>query len=134
MERDPFDKAISRYYWNTRDDEQRRDVFELLDGLPQKELSSWEIYTIDDNIVVDRMLRFENLATELEEVRQALGLPDPLELSSAKGSHRRDAQHYSALLSPRCRALIEARCEREIAAFGYGWREGPNLTAHSREA
>lgn len=122
IERDPFDKALSRYYWNLRDADASGDFYEVLSRLPTKELSSWEIYTLDGEIAVDRVLRYENLAPELEEVRTALGIPEPLELPRAKGSHRTEKKHYSELLDARCRALIEERCAREIEALGYGWQ------------
>jgi len=124
IERNPFDKAISRYYWNTRDDAQKGEFSEVLAKLSPRQLSSWDVYSIDDSIVVDRVLRYENLSAELEEVRRAIGLPEPLDLPRAKGSHRREKKHYSELLDPACRALIEARCAREIEAFGYAWSDG----------
>ena len=125
IERDPFDKAISRYYWNLRDAQQRGDFYDVLRALPEKELSSFEIYSIDGEVAVDRVLRFERLGDELEEVRKQLGIPEPLELTRAKGSHRPETRHYSEILDARCRALIEGRCAREIETFGYAWRDSP---------
>jgi hypothetical protein len=100
VERDPFEKIISAHAWVTA----RR----LMDGRPALTLhefiagdisawSDWDSYTENNQIIVDRVLRYENLASELGEVCEQLGLP-ALSLPTAKAGHRTDRRPASELL------------------------------------
>lgn len=124
FERDPFDKAISRYYWSTR--EPRPDIADYLESVPIKLLSNWDIYTINDQIAVDFVGRFENLSDDLAIVARKLGLVGELSLPRAKGGYRVDRQHYSQVLNTQAHARIELVCAKEMAAFGYSWHEPQN--------
>ncbi len=121
FERNPFDKAISRYYWSTS--EPRPEISDYLDSVPIKLLSNWDIYTINDQIVVDFVGRYENLANDLAIVTDKLGLSHKLRLPRAKGGYRVDRDHYSNVLNVQARARIELVCAKEIAAFDYRWNE-----------
>ena len=120
FERNPFDKAISQYYWSTR--EPRPAIAEYLDSLRTKFLSDWNIYTIENQVVADFVGRYENLADDLATVAKKLGLPSELSLTKAKGSHRKDHRHYNQVLDEPTRALIEQVCAREMSTFNYSWQ------------
>jgi hypothetical protein len=119
IERDPWDKAISLYYWRTRNEEPRRPLLQFLQQVGARSLSNAHIYLIDGKLAVDRMIRYENLAEQLEEIRQRLALPEPLALPRAKGTHRSERSHYSQLIGAAERAVIDAACAREIELLGY---------------
>jgi hypothetical protein len=102
FERNPFDKAVSRYYWST--DEPRPRIDDYLDAAPIHFLSNWNIYTMNDKKVVDYVGRYENLARELEKITDEIGLPRRLSLPRAKANHRPDRMHYSKVLNERARA------------------------------
>lgn len=121
FERDPFDKAISRYYWSTRDP--RPEISEYLNSASIKLFSNWNNYTINDQIAVDFVGRYEKLADELGMIKEKLGLPGELSLPRAKGSYRKSRKHYSSLLDSESRARIEIVCAKEMAAFDYRWNE-----------
>ena len=65
------------------------------------------------------MIAYENLATQLEEIRLHLALPEPVTLPRAKATHRAEKLHYSELIGPAERAVIDATCGREIDLLGY---------------
>jgi hypothetical protein len=119
VERDPWDKAVSLYFWRTRDTQPRPTLLEYLKSVKPRWLSNAHIYDIDGRLAVDRVIRYEQLADELEEVRRQLGLPEPIDLPRAKGQHRADKAHYSALIGPAEKAIIDRVCAREIEQFGY---------------
>jgi hypothetical protein len=73
---------------------------------------------------VDRILTYERLGDELEEVRARLGLPEPLTLPRAKASHRTERSHYAQLIGPAERAIIDVACRREIELLGYRFVQG----------
>ena len=50
---------------------------------------------------------------------RSLALPEPLALPRAKGTHRAERSHYSQLIGPAERAVIDAACRREIELLGY---------------
>lgn len=123
FERNPFDKAISRYYWSTRGNGEKPSIGDYLDNVDPKLVSNWSVYTINNKIAVDFVGRYERLAEDLQKVKERLGLQRELVLPNAKGSHRTDRRHYSQVLSPHDRARIEELCANEIAAFGYEWQD-----------
>ncbi|NJN51857.1 MAG: sulfotransferase family 2 domain-containing protein [Gammaproteobacteria bacterium] len=122
VERDPWDKAISLYYWRTREADPRPGLLNFLSTVDTHSLSNFEIYCIDGALATDRVVRFERLSAELEDVRHLLDLPEPLALPQAKGGHRSVKQHYSQLLGAAEKTLIDTACAREIELFDYGFR------------
>ncbi len=121
VERDPFDKAISRYYWSTTPP--RPSITEYLAVAPESHLTNWPIYTSNNVIAVDFVARYERLAEDLVAVARRIGLPGTLELPRAKGGHREQRAHYSQIIDPASRARLEAVCAHEIKEFGYAWRD-----------
>lgn len=122
FERNPFDKAISRYFWGTR----KQDLSGLqyfLESAPRKFLSDWDIYTIDNEVAVDFIGRYENLEKDLAIVLKQIGLSGQSELPHVKGSYRKDRRHYSKLINIKSRRLIEKICSNEIATFSYNWMD-----------
>lgn len=68
-------------------------------------------------VLVDYVGRFENLASDFQEVTRRLGLPD------TALEHRNRTPHaaYTDYYSDRTRALIEQAYHRDIAQFGYAF-------------
>ena len=124
FERNPFDKAISRYYWSTR--EPRPEISDYLESVQINLLSNWDIYTINDQIAVDFVGRYENLEDDLAIVKDKLGIFGELSLPKAKGAYRLNRDHYSNVLNPQARTRIELICAKEMLAFDYRWKESQN--------
>ena len=126
FERNPWDRAISYYYFiAARRQERGKKTVPLpefistgcLEPLKKKGIGN---YTIDDEIAVDRICLYENLEAELEYVcNYILGLPGLLDLPRAKGQYRKDKRHYRDILSKQDRAHIAKQFSREIEMFGY---------------
>ena len=121
FERNPFDKAISRYYWKIC--EPRPDIADYLESAPTRLLSDWDIYTINDHIAVDFIGRYESLHEDLAIIRDKLGLDKQIILPRAKSGYRNNHEHYSRILNAKARARIEIVCAKEIAALDYRWSE-----------
>ncbi len=121
VERDPWDKIVSGYHWQTRHHDPRPDLIEFLRGADPRRLSNFEIYAIDGVLAMDRVVRFERFAADLEDVRNLLDLPEPLQVQAPTGQNDQ-LPHYSQVLGSKERAIIDAVCRREIELFDYGFR------------
>lgn len=124
VERNPWDKAISQYYWRER---RLRDGLTLREFLARDEpafcITNFDSYTIDGDLAVDHLIRYEDIDAGLARAGQEIGLPEPLSMPSfrAKGNVRVDRRPYRELLDEEERALIAVACRREIALLGYAY-------------
>jgi hypothetical protein len=120
IERNPWDCAVSRYFWDTRDLPTRPSISEFLvanDLLGR--LSNFPIYSIDGALAVDHVIRYEDLDAGLEWLKETLNLPEKPTLPRAKTGARIDKRPYTEILSEDDRAIIARACVREIALFEY---------------
>lgn len=121
FERNPYDRAVSLYYYRN----QRKQI-SISDFIAQGSLrllkqKGSDIYRIKDKIVVDRILRFERINEELESVRKRVGLPNKIELPNAKSGFRQDSRSYRDILSRDDKNIISKMFEAELHDFGYKW-------------
>jgi hypothetical protein len=125
--RNSYAKAVSDYRWRTRNlggavtfneflrraaDPSRPDP----EGVVPSPVTNWELYTINDEVVADRIVRFEHLSEDLGEVLQSIGLPSATALPHAKktsGSSHRDWYTDDE------RRLVERLYGPEIERFGF---------------
>jgi hypothetical protein len=120
FERNPWDRAISQYFWENRSKRRPPDFYHYLHEMQRRGiLSNFGIYTIDGRLAVDAVYRFEDLDTELERVVERLGLPGGLELPDAKRDTRRDRRPYQEVYDERARDFVAAACAPEIREFRY---------------
>jgi hypothetical protein len=118
--RNPWDRMISYYYWrNNREPGKTFEEF-LNSKRPLKlKRDGIDLYTIDGEIAVDMVCRFESLEEDLEKVRIRCGLPEKIALPNAKGSHRKDRRGYREILNKEQAEKIRELSSKEIALFGY---------------
>ena len=121
VERNPWDRVVSLYYWRTRDKKSPPSIPEYVASKAPNSLKRKGIglYTIDGNVVVDKVCLFENLTKDLEEVRQIVGIPEPLELPRAKSKFRPAQKSYHEALGEKEKERIAKLFSDEIKLFGY---------------
>lgn len=129
IERNPWDRALSRYWWNKYRWEREgkwefNDVTEFLKYMAiakPHQLSNWRTYAIGDELAVDHMLFYEDLDQGLRELSERLDIVGDISLPKrrAKAGFRREQRHYSELLSAEDREIVASACAREITMFGY---------------
>ena len=120
FERNPWDRIVSLYYWRCKSDPQLT-ISEFVGSTVPLVLKrrGFELYTIDGQIAVDKICRFENLSEELEVVLKQFGISEKLELPRAKSRFRRDKRSYRDILGEEEKVKIaELFCD-EISLFGY---------------
>lgn len=129
IERNPWDRAVSRYWWNKyrwerKGDWQCPNLAEFLAYLEKEkpeQMSNWPTYAIDGEVVADHMLLYESLSQDLEGLRQKLGIAEDIALpaKAAKSGFRSEKRHFSEVMTEKARAIVDRACRREIDYFGY---------------
>jgi hypothetical protein len=72
FERNPFDKAVSRYYWGIRNLKSKPEISSYLKSIPSHLLSDWKMYTMDGKVIVDFIGSYENLHRDFRLVLNKL--------------------------------------------------------------
>jgi hypothetical protein len=124
--RNPWDRFLSLYHWHYRRSGRRLHQLtpsEFIDHRRTGRLNAngWGAYTIDGQVAVDRVCRYEDLTTELEFLRQRLGLAAPLVMPHTKHTSRCDRRPYREVLSPDDARRIGELFADEIALMGYAF-------------
>lgn len=120
IERNPWDKVISHYYWKGGDDR-----FETIENYLQSRVVSrikgGNQYCIGNNVAVDHLYQFEDLNGMMQDLTQRLGLTESLQLpkKKAKSSSRTDKRHYRDILNPQDAHTITRLFAREIELLKY---------------
>jgi hypothetical protein len=126
--RNPWDKTVSDYFWRTNNLDSPPGFSDYVHALAEGEdlggvvpvsiHSNWEMYTLNDRVAVDHIVRYENLVPELDRVITGLGMSWDGWLPRAKGTHRK-VGHYRDMYDETTTRLVGSIYEREIEEFGY---------------
>lgn len=119
--RDPWEVAVSRFFWKSRPSKPTRRHVSLDDAVEMAG-RNWGIYSIDDAVGVDIVLRHERLDEDLTNLCAALGLEPSLPLPQAKSGHRPPGTAPDAVLSTAQARRVAELARREIEVFGFEWR------------
>ena len=115
--RNPFDWAVSWVYFHGGLKGQSMDDRIIDSGMQ----SNWWNYTADGEVIVDHVMRYENLDGEMAALSAVLGYEVELPPKRLKGAFRPPHTHYREQIGPAGRAHIEHICAAELDYFGYEW-------------
>lgn len=121
FERNPWDRQVSYYYYKTRSKpEYRRPSFEQFLARSKRKalVPNFEVYTIDGEVAVDFIGRYESIEEDFEKAMQAIGLAGTITLPRANVGKKAVAS-YREHYNERTRQLVADWYSREIALFGY---------------
>ena len=120
FDRNPWDKAVSHYYWQGGESLFPSVKDFLLSGRGQP-YSNFKLYSIRGFLAMDEVYRYEEIDSALADISERLGLDTPLRLPEfrAKSGHRADRRHYREILSAEEAEMIGVACAREIRLLGY---------------
>ena len=116
FERNPWDKLVSFYFWRTKNHADPVDFETWVRTTPG--LSAWSQYTIDDEVAVDVVCRYESIQDDLAAMLDRIGLDVPVVLPNDKGGHR-PADDGGVLFSPELDDWVAGRFRHEIELMGY---------------
>lgn len=135
--RNPWDRTVSDYYWRTqrlrRPPSFARYVEALAAGrdlggvVPLAFHDNWPLYTINDRVVADELVRFEALSADLARACRHLELDWDGWLPRSKGGHRprrpgaagSSGVVYRDHYTPELARLVAGLYAPEIERFGY---------------
>jgi len=134
VERNPWDRQVSLYYWRYPDAETRPPFEDFLTSRRwRKRVDNFKIYTLDGALAVDYMMRYESLGADFAAALEKIGISEPLSLAQAKGTSRAGGRDYRDYYTDETRELVGEWYKDEIALFGYaGQRDKPGLTVSTR--
>ncbi len=121
IERNPWDKVVSRYYWESVKNDEGLSFSEFVrSGRPLK--SDFERYALGGLVAVDRVLPYEDMPAQLADLSQRLGLPEDvgqrMGSMTAKRGHR-DTDEVSRFYDDWTRRAVDIFFGREIRLMGY---------------
>ena len=121
VERNPWDKTISHYYMLSSRAVSSLSLEQYMDA--KRFPSDFNKYTDDaGSLVVDKVLKYEQLEKSLNETFEELNVPFPGTLNvKAKSNYRPVNTEYRKLLEPHQVHLISEVFKREIEIFGYSY-------------
>jgi len=124
VDRNPWDKSLSHFNmfknadWHVRYDPDLTLEKYLANGIFCHNTPFY--CDLDGTVLVDKILRYDELGTQLPEVMKQLGIEFE-QLPHAKGNLRADKAHYSEVISgPQARVIGKA-FEKEIKLMGWNF-------------
>lgn len=120
FDRNPWDKIVSHYHWQGGES-RFGDIETFLRSGRGQPYSNYQLYSIRGLVAVDRVYRYEELDSALEDISHRLELDERIRMpfQRAKGGYRPDSLHYRDSLTREQAELIAVMCAREIRLLGY---------------
>ena len=130
FERNPFDRLVSLYHWRTKDLKIKpsfRDfVLTVIEKYTKKnqkiaKADFWTnrpFYELDEEIVLDKVCRFENLTQEIDNFYKMIGISWDGQLPFMKSGNR-PTSDYREYYTPELIQLCKEIYSFEINTFGY---------------
>ncbi len=120
VERNPWDRQVSLYFWRYPDTAKRPSFRRFITNpLWRKTVDNFAIYSIDGKIIADHVMRYDRLGEDFAETLQRIGIADVPTLGHAKATTRTSRADYRTFYDDETRAIVGRWYAREIAAFGF---------------
>ncbi|MEJ1161250.1 sulfotransferase family 2 domain-containing protein [Prosthecomicrobium sp. N25] len=120
IERNPWDREVSNFYFHHPKPEGRPSFEEFLRRhTRRKPIDNFDIYSIDGRVVADIVLRHERLDEDFAALMARLGIDPTPALPRARSHQRPDKGRYRDLYTTETRDLVARLYAREIRTFGY---------------
>jgi hypothetical protein len=119
VERNPWDKTLSRFYAHRYRSGGKLTLEKFLEI--EKLPVNYSLYTnVNGKIIVDRIIKYENLIPELAEIFAQFGIPFSGTLGvNAKSEYRTDRRPYQEVFSMSQRKIVGRLFKKEIKMFDY---------------
>jgi hypothetical protein len=122
--RNPWDREVSRYLFDKRHHNVTGDMnfHDYFLSLEKPRGQSWRILSIDGEVAVDFVGRYERIEEDFRTALEKVGWTKPLEIPRAKGKFRqKEERDYRPFFDEETNARIMQWYGPEIAAFNYSF-------------
>jgi len=129
VERNPWDKTISHYYWFKKSKRRKNDSYSFNQYMSEKKFClNYPMYTdYNGETLVDFVIKYESLYSDLANVFDKLGIPFEGSLNvREKANRREDRRRYSEFFSGENSKYIDVISkvfEKEILMHGYKYEK-----------
>lgn len=121
FDRNPWDRQVSWYYHRYRRKETLPPFSSFIHHDRRARINNYEIYSIDGEVAVDFVGRFETLEQDLQRALQQVGLTLDRELPRAKSAFRKSNAHYRDYYDGETRDIVGDWYRSEIKLLNYGF-------------
>lgn len=119
IERNPFDKIVSLYYWRGGD-KKYNNIYNFITKGGFTSFAGYDLYSVNGVVAVDKVYKYENLDSICDDLSKKLQLKEPLVLPEYKAkAHTRKVRNYKDILDEKSIELIKVIFAREIKLFDY---------------
>ena len=117
VERNPWDKVVSYYFYQQHKKEKRtKGGFDAFVEHYGKNVVDWNLYTSNDNLIVDSLVKYE----KLHETFCTIPIPYNNELLTTKlKANFRKEQDYTKFYDDSSIAIVRKLFKKEIKEFNY---------------
>lgn len=123
IERNSWDKVVSTYHWQKKQiPNMKHNDFTsyILNGKKMWDKKDWNLYTNNDKICVDKIIRFENINEEFRSICKYLEIPYNNELENLKLKENiRPKDNYKNYYNEETKQIIKNVFSNEINYFQY---------------
>ena len=121
IDRNPWDVAVSYYFYMKHAGRISSQSFnKWIINADLKLLNNWKKYTIDNKVAVDKVLKYENLIDEIQNI--PVPYNGELETIFLKKGHR-PSKDYKIYYTDKTKKLIEDNFAETISMFGYTYED-----------
>ena len=120
FERNPYDKIISHYFW-VDGPKRYGSILAYLRSRGYQEFKDNNMYSRQEDILVDKIFKFEKIHESLIEISEILNINPPLVLPDyrAKSTTRLDRRSPEEFLSLHEKKIIETIFKKEFQLLNY---------------
>lgn len=120
FERNPWDRQVSYYYYKNKTRQNRPEFADFM-RLPKKKwyVENHDLYTIDGEMALDFVGRYEQVEADFDKVLAAIGLSGQISLPKANVSKKKKTSSYRDYYTDELVELVRRTYAPEIARFGY---------------
>ncbi|MGV1014645.1 MAG: sulfotransferase family 2 domain-containing protein [Methyloceanibacter sp.] len=121
FDRNPWDRQVSFYYHHYRHEAEMPTFNDFIHSDRRARLNNFDIYSIDGEIAVDFIGRYEMLREDLKHALEQVGLSLNGDLPLAKATFRRKERPYRDYYDGDTREIVGDWYRREIELLDYAF-------------
>ena len=122
FDRNPWDRQVSWYLYKTKSKRVRPSFERFMSNRARAYVSNYAIYTIEGEVAVDYVGRYESLDQDLQTALERAGVKRRLEVPRTNITPNKDqSRSYRSYYSPETKALVAGWYQPEIALWGYAF-------------